>query len=131
MNSTSKRKAPSIAKPDILRWQFIELAALVLTAALWALVDVETARSIAGGGLIALIPHMYFTYQAFRFRGARAMRRVTHAFYRGEAGKFLLTCVLFALVFMLMKPAQPLVLLLSFVAWQLLNWITGAWLLRR
>jgi ATP synthase protein I len=131
MNSESKRKAPSIVKPDILRWQFIELAALILIAALGVVVDAEVVRSIAGGGLIALIPQMYFTYQAFRYRGARGMRLITHAFYRGEAGKFFLTGGLFALVFVLVKPAQPLALLLSFVVWQLLNWIGGALIMRR
>jgi hypothetical protein len=92
MNSTSRRNEPSIAKPGILRWQCIELAVLVLTTALIAVMDSELARAIAVGGLIALIPQMYFAFHAFRFRGARAMRQVTHSFYRGEAGKFLLTC---------------------------------------
>jgi ATP synthase protein I len=131
MNSTSKRKAPSIVKPEILRWQCIELAALVLTAALVATVDFELARSIASGGLIALIPQMYFAFHAFRFRGARAMRQVTHSFYRGEAGKFLLTCGLFAVVFASVKPLQPHAVLLSFVAWHAINLAVSAAVLRR
>lgn len=131
MNSVSKRNVQSIAKPEILRWQCIELAALVLFAALIAVKDFELARAIAVGGLIALIPQMYFAFHAFRFRGARAMRQVTHSFYRGEAGKFLLTCGLFAIVFMAMKPREPIAVLLSFVAWHAINLAVGAVVLRR
>ena len=131
MNSAFKRNVPSLAKPDILRWQCIELAALVLIAAVIDVKDFELARAIATGGLIALIPQMYFAFHAFRFRGARAMRLVTHSFYRGEAGKFLLTCGLFALAFVAMKPREPIVVLLSFMAWHAINLATGAVLLRR
>lgn len=131
MNSVSKRNVQSIAKPGILRWQCIELAALVLTAALVAVVDSELARAIAIGGLIALLPQMYFAFYAFRFRGARAMRQVTHSFYRGEAGKFLLTCVLFALVYGAIEPREPIAVLLSFMAWHAINLATSAVVLRR
>jgi ATP synthase protein I len=131
MNSMPKRNVPSIAKPEILRWQCIELAALVLIAALIAVKDFELARAIASGGLIALIPQMYFAFHAFRFRGARAMRQVTHSFYRGEAGKFLLTCVLFATVFVAIKPREPIAVLLSFMTWHAINLALGAVLLRR
>jgi ATP synthase protein I len=131
MNSTSRRNEPSIAKPGILRWQCIELAVLVLTTALIAVMDSELARAIAVGGLIALIPQMYFAFHAFRFRGARAMRQVTHSFYRGEAGKFLLTCGLFAIVFMAMKPREPIAVLLSFMVWHAINLAVAAAVVRR
>lgn len=131
MNSVSRRNVQSIAKPEILRWQCIELAALVLIAALVAVKDFELARAIAIGGLIALIPQMYFAFHAFRFRGARAMRQVTHSFFRGEAGKFLLTCVFFALAYGALKPREPIAVLLSFMAWHAINLAVGAVLLRR
>jgi len=131
MNSTLRRNVQSIAKPEILRWQCIELAALVLIAALIAVKDFELAWAFACGGLIALIPQMYFAFYAFRFRGARAMRQVTHSFYRGEAGKFLLTCALFALAYGAMEPREPIAVLLSFMAWYAINLAIAAAVLRR
>ncbi len=38
------------------------------------------------GGLIALLPNMYFAHRAFRFPGARAAQAIVRSFYAGEAG---------------------------------------------
>ena len=51
------------------------------------------------GGVIAWLPNLYFARKAFRYGGARAARDILKSFYAGEAGKFILTAALFALLF--------------------------------
>jgi len=56
------------------------------------------------GGLIAWLPNLYFSFKAFRYRGAHAAQDIVRSFYSGEAGKLILTAVLFALTFAGVKP---------------------------
>lgn len=51
------------------------------------------------GGMIALVPNVYFAYKAFRYFGARSVRAIVLSFWSGEMGKLILTAALFALVF--------------------------------
>ena len=51
------------------------------------------------GGLIALLPNAFFAYKAFRYFGARSAREIVQAIWSGAMGKWILTAVLFALVF--------------------------------
>jgi ATP synthase protein I len=74
------------------------------------------------GGLIAWLPNVYFTYKAFRFSGARAARAIVRSFYVGEAGKVILTAVLFALVFAGVRPLDALALFGVFLSTQVVNW---------
>jgi len=67
------------------------------------------------GGLIAWLPNLYFAHKAFRFSGARAAQSIVRSFYAGEAGKLILTAVLFALTFVVVKPLEAPVLFGVFV----------------
>lgn len=69
------------------------LAALVL----WQWLGAVSGYSGLCGGLIAWLPNLYFAWKAFRFTGARAAQAIVRSFYAGEAGKLILTAVLFAL----------------------------------
>ena len=51
------------------------------------------------GGMIALLPNLYFAYKAFRYFGARSVKAIGQSFWSGEMGKLFLTAALFALVF--------------------------------
>ena len=74
------------------------------------------------GGLIAWLPNLYFAHKAFRFSGARAAQAIVRSFYAGEAGKLVLTAVLFALVFAGVKPLDAADLFGVFLLTQLVNW---------
>ncbi|WP_324768075.1 ATP synthase subunit I [Pokkaliibacter plantistimulans] len=95
---------------------------LVLGLSLLAF-DQIGALSIVLGGLICLLPNSYFAWRLFAVRGARSSRDIAKAFYKGEAGKLLITIVLFALVFSMVKPLNVLALFAGFVAVQMMNWI--------
>lgn len=122
--------AASITRPPLLKIYGLQALILVLVATSLLLVDLVTAKSALIGGLISVLPNAYFARLAFRHRGARAASAVAQSFYRGEAGKFVMTAVLFALVFSSVKPLQVEAVFLAFVvmtltntvfAWQLSN----------
>ena len=98
------------------------LVLLLLALVLW-----QWQGSVAGysglcGGLIAWLPNLYFAHKAFRFSGARAAQAIVRSFYAGEAGKLVLTAVLFALTFAGVKPLAPLAVFGVFVLTQLVSW---------
>ena len=68
------------------------------------------------------LPNVYFAHRAFRFTGARAAQAIVRSFYAGEAGKLILTAVLFALTFAGVKPLAPLAVFGVFVLTQLVSW---------
>lgn len=104
----------------VLMTQFIVV--LIATLALWQCKGVVAGYSGLCGGLIALLPNIYFAHRAFRFSGARAAQAIVRSFYAGEAGKLILTAVLFALTFAGVKPLAPLAVFGAFLLTQLVSW---------
>lgn len=82
-----------------------------------------TAYSALLGGLVCLLPNCYFAYRAFKFQGARAARHIIRSFYAGEAGKLMLTAVLFGLVFSQVSSINALAVFLGFGAIQFIQWL--------
>jgi ATP synthase protein I len=100
-----------------------QLAVLLLAAAvLYATRGAVSGYSGLCGGLIAWLPNLYFAHKAFRFSGARAAQAIVRSFYAGEAGKMILTAVLFALTFAGVKPLDALAVFGVFLLTQLVNW---------
>jgi ATP synthase protein I len=112
----------TLAKPPLGRLYAAQATVLLLVSMGLLWVDVTAAYSVLLGGLISVGPSYYFARQAFRFRGARFARHITRAFYRGAAGKFMLTAVAFALVFATVKPLNAAVLLLAYLGMTLSHW---------
>lgn len=84
---------------------------------------VTAGGSALVGGLICWLPNCWFAWRAFRYRGARAARRIVRSFYIGQAGKMLLTAGLFALAFIHMDPLSPLALFAGFGMVQMVSWV--------
>lgn len=59
----------------------------------------RVAQSAFWGGLVFSLPTLYFTLYAFRYGKAEQATLMTQSFYRGQAGKFSLVTMGFALVF--------------------------------
>ncbi|KRW61016.1 F0F1 ATP synthase subunit I [Pseudomonas sp. TTU2014-080ASC] len=110
----------------------VQLCVVLLSAlVLW-----QWQSSVAGysglcGGLIAFLPNVYFAHKAFRFSGARAAQAIVRSFYAGEAGKLVLTAVLFALTFAGVKPLEPLAVFGVFFLTQMVNWFSPLLMKRR
>ncbi|WP_426150915.1 F0F1 ATP synthase subunit I [Pseudomonas sp. DC3000-4b1] len=95
---------------------------LVAALVLWQWQGPTSGYSGLCGGLIGWLPNVYFAMKAFRFSGARAAQAIVRSFYAGEAGKLILTAVLFALAFVGVKPLAPLALFGVFFLTQVVNW---------
>jgi ATP synthase protein I len=104
----------------LLKWQL----ALTMGIAATGLLDGLWAGVSAGmGGGIALAGSMYFALQAFRHAGATSASHIVRSFYKGEAGKFVLTAALFAVVLVTVPSVQGAWLLTGFI----LVHLVGAW----
>jgi ATP synthase protein I len=112
-----------LSKPPFKRIFAVQIVVLLVGSAALLLVDLITAYSALLGGFIALCPNVYFAHWAFRYSGAQAASSVTRAFYRGEAGKFVLTAILFAGVFALIRPHNVIAIFLAYLFMTALNWM--------
>lgn len=106
---------------------FPVLAAQMLVLLLAAVVLYVALGKVAGysglaGGMIAWLPNLYLARKAFRYSGARSAQLIVRSFYAGEAGKLILTAVLFALLFAGVKPLNVPAVFGVFVLTQLVNW---------
>jgi ATP synthase protein I len=105
-------------------------ASVVLLMALVGLVDGQKAAvSAMSGGLVGLLPNLYFVWRIAPMRGGRQARRFVTGLYRAEAGKFGLTVALFALVFVAAPPSNPAFFFGAYVAVHVVHWL-APWLLR-
>jgi ATP synthase protein I len=88
------RRLSTVSK--ILIYQFVIITIVVFGFAVvegW-----QWAFSSLLGGATAFLPNIYFGWQVSR-TASKSARNVVNAFYFGEVGKWLLTIVLFVLVF--------------------------------
>lgn len=98
------------------------VVSLVLAMVTFLMLGAVTGYSVALGGCIAWLPNAWFVHKAFRYHGARSMQVIVQSFWSGLAGKMILTAVLFALAFTVVKPLSVAGLFAGFVLVQL----TGA-----
>lgn len=112
-----------------LAWRLLTLQALIIVfaSALFLMQSPQAAWSFLTGGAIALIAHGYFAYKAFAFSGARAAREIMRGFYMGEAGKVVITALLFVAVFKWLPEVQTKYLIAGFFLALSLNWL-APWL---
>ncbi len=108
---------------------FPVLVAQLIVLLLAAVVGWQWRGNVAGysaliGGLIAWLPNLYFAHKAFRFSGARAAREIVRSFYAGEAGKLILTFVLFALAFAGVKPMEAPMLFGAYLLTLMVSWFS-------
>jgi len=118
-------RGASIAKPALLPIFAVQWAVLIVASVGLFFVDVVMAYSVLLGGLISILPNMYFARWAFRYSGARAASEVARSFYRGEAGKFVLTVVMFAVTFSAVRPLHIEAFFLAYVVMLAMNWLLG------
>lgn len=99
--------------------QLCALALLILAAAAYK--GSVGALSALLGGLVNIIPSVYFAMKLFQYHGARAARKILKGFYQGEALKICLSAILFALVFIVFN-VIPWVFFAAYISLQLLMW---------
>ncbi|WP_370980532.1 ATP synthase subunit I [Agaribacterium sp. ZY112] len=107
-----------------LKFQLIAFVIVVPIAALWGKVE---CYSLGLGMIVFVLPNLYFTYYAFRFRGARHAAWIKQSFMWGQMGKLSLTAVCFALIFRFVQPLNVMALFTGFC----LMLILQCWLARK
>lgn len=118
---------PVPGKPPLTKIFVIQIILLVLLSTALLLVDRTVAKSSLIGGSIAIGSNWYFARWAFRYAGAKAARQVAHSFYVGETGKFLLTVVLFAASFAVIRPLNTVSIFSTYLLMVLVNGVLSAW----
>ncbi|MDM3870786.1 ATP synthase subunit I [Porticoccus sp. W117] len=120
-----------IAPPPVHQVALIQLLILLLLSLALLPFGQKLAASAAVGGLIQIIPQVWFTRQAYRYTGARQVRNIVNAMYRGESGKILLTTAMFAIVFRMARWVEPVTLFVSFGVMILVQLLSATKILNR
>lgn len=97
------------------------LIAIFLAFILFLLLGKYSGISALYGGLICVIPGMVFAFLAFRYAGASQNKLVVRSFNKGSKLKFIITIVLFVMVYKLPN-LQPLPLLISYIVTLMAQW---------
>jgi ATP synthase protein I len=103
---------------------FLQQAVLILCVSVACLLlGVIQAYSALLGGLLYLIPNLYFAWRAFSSQDADNAHRIVIRMYASEIGKMMLAVALFSATFMLVQPLSPFPLFGTFILLQLSGWI--------
>ncbi|MFT6791651.1 MAG: ATP synthase protein I [Cellvibrionaceae bacterium] len=95
----------------------------LLVVVLWFF-DAVIAYSVLVGGLVHWVPNAYLALVAFRHYGTQQHSAVVvQSFYKGEAGKFLLTAVGFSIVFVFVKPLSYWVVFVTYLGMTITHWL--------
>ena len=116
----------SIPRPPVYRVVLTQFSLLAILIAILLIWQQSWLVSAIAGSLLAIIPNLYFTHYAFRYRGAKSAALIARAFTKGEVGKFILTLIGFAGVFSLI-PSVMVSVLFGCYGWMLLVqwWVTA------
>nr|WP_256662637.1 F0F1 ATP synthase subunit I [Stutzerimonas degradans] len=101
--------------PAVRVLQIQALAALAAAVLCGMVFGIVAGYSALLGGLIAWLANLYFAYKAFRYFGARSTRAIIQSFWSGEMGKQILAAALFALVFVGVRPLEPVALFTGYL----------------
>tara|TARA_R110002074_G_scaffold101103_1_gene218277 strand:- start:2709 stop:3077 length:369 start_codon:yes stop_codon:yes gene_type:complete len=114
--------AIGIKRPPIFKIFCTQLAVSALISAFYYwLSGGVAAYSALLGGLVFIIPQLYFGIKAFMFSGARAIDRIVVNFYKGESSKIIIIVIGFALIFTFIRPIDFFALYSSFITLLIVN----------
>lgn len=109
-------------KRGIVRLWLVQLCTTLVFAVLCAVVSgTNAAISALLGGVVCVIPNIYFARKLFKYQGARSAKQIVNSFYKGEAAKILLSVFLFTAVFMWVK-ITPLAFFTAYIMILMTHW---------
>ena len=101
------------------------IVASAVAAVFYGVGGFHAALAALYGGLVAIVPAVYFGMRVLAPRAELEPQQVVGAFYRGELGKLALTALLFFVgIAWLAQWFLPLIV--SFIACQLVYWVALA-----
>jgi len=105
----------------VLLWQAVLI--VLLSGGLLLVGKVEAISALCGG-LIYLIPNLYFASRALANGKEGGARNALAQMYVSEIWKMSITILLFAAVFILVRPLSPFSLFGTFILMHLIYWVT-------
>ena len=99
---------------NILLVQFA--TGLVLAAIVWIWLGSEWAVPTLIGGLIGVVPNAFLAARLMSPRAASSAQSLLKAGWIGEAGKIAIAAVMFAAVFVTLRPLHPEFLFAGYIA---------------
>lgn len=116
MDARTPNKTPFHQLPAFPVLLLQAVVTVVVASTLWLFQGVVAGYSGLLGGLIALIPNAYFAFRVFRYFGARSARAIVSEIFSGEAGKLILTAVLFITVWVGVEPLEAVAVFIGYLA---------------
>ena len=92
--------------------------AIVVAAVAWIGSGPVAAYSAALGGAACVIPNAFLAARILALRGVPTARNMMRTAYLGEAGKLILTLLLFGTIFASVRPLSPGLVFVGFIAAQ-------------
>jgi ATP synthase protein I len=90
--------------------------AVALAAIVWIWLGSERAVPTLLGGLIGVVPNAFLAARLMSPRAGSSAKSLLAAGWLGEIGKIVIAAVLFAAVFMTLKPLHPEFLFAGYIA---------------
>ncbi|UTV99545.1 ATP synthase subunit I [Marinomonas rhizomae] len=80
------------------------------------------------GAFSSILPNIYMAWRVFGHKRILPAKEVVKSFYRGEAGKLVITALLLSLVFILVKPLAAGSFFIGFGLAILSHWLSPAFI---
>jgi len=98
-----------------LRKLLIELCIFVIIASIiWYFSDIYMASSFIYGASVSFFSNAYSAYMMLLYR-AKSIKEEARRFYIAEFGKWSIAATMFALIFLNLKVAEPLLFFAAFI----------------
>ncbi|MGJ8645926.1 MAG: ATP synthase subunit I [Marinomonas colpomeniae] len=115
----------SAKKQAVFRFILLQLSLTILISlGIFYITGGLKGYSFLLGALTSILPSVYMAWRIFGHKGTRPARDVVRSFYRGEAGKLVMTAVLLSLVFLLIKPLSAEAFFAGFGVAILSHWLS-------
>ncbi|WP_133504004.1 ATP synthase subunit I [Marinomonas balearica] len=112
-------------KRAVFRFLGVQIAiSVVISLVFLILSGVIASYSFVLGATACILPNIYMAWRVFGHVGTRPAKDVVRSFYRGEAGKLVMTAVILSLVFLLAKPLAHGALFTGFGLAILSHWLS-------
>ncbi len=128
MKATKPLRASEIVtarKKAVYRFIFLQLLlVLFVSLGIFYVLGCLSAYSFLLGALASILPSVYMAWRVFGQKKVMPAREVVKSFYRGEAGKLVLTALLLSLVFVFVEPLAAGSFFAGFVLAILSHWLS-------
>jgi len=99
---------------------------IVVAGIAWIWLGKVAAYSAILGGVACVLPNGFLAARILALRGAPTARNMMRTAYVGEAGKLILTFLLFGIIFASVRPLSPGLVFVGFIAAQAVMWVALA-----